>query len=506
MQRLIFIALSLSFALNLPGQPLTAERIQALADRYGKTSLSQYREFLSLPNDAYQPEQLEANIEWVQQAFSFRGFDLRRLPTGGIDLVLASYPAPGATRTVLFYVQIDGQPVDPTEWDQPTPFTPTLKAKNDAGEWEAVSWARLKGELNPDWRIFARSAADAKGPINMFIAAWDAMQEAGLTPNYNLKIIMDCEEEIGSPHLPAAVEKYRNELAADMLVILDGPMHPTNRPTLVFGARGIAKVRLTTYGPRVPQHSGHYGNYVPNPAFRLAQLLASMKDAEGRVTVAGWYDGVNIDEATRRVLAEVPDDEAAIQKHLGIAEPEAVAPTLQEAIQYPSLNIQGMSSAWVGTKVRTIIPSAAMAHLDIRLVRESDPERLIRLLREHVEAQGYHLLEKEPTEAERLQYPRLVSMSSRVSYQAFRTDMDAEVGRWLEAALRRTFGEAPVKIRTHGGSIPIAPFVTTLDVPAVIVPLVNPDNNQHSPNENLRIGNYFDGVRSCLGILTQPLD
>ena len=281
-------------------------------------------------------------------------------------------------------------------------------------------------------------------------------------------------------------------------------MHPTNRPTLVFGARGIATVRLTTYGPRLPLHSGHYGNYAPNPAFRLAQLLATMKDEYGRVTIDGWYDGIEISKEVKEILALVPDDETEIRRNLGIAEAERVAGNLQEALQYPSLNIQGMASAWVGTKVRTIIPEAAVAHLDIRLVKESDPERLIGLLREHVRKQGYHILETEPTETERLAYPKIVSMSHQVSYQAFRTDLNSDIGHWLKTALTHTFEEEPVMIRTHGGSIPIAPFVRTLNVPAVIVPLVNHDNNQHSPNENVRIGNYFAGVRACIGILLQP--
>lgn len=504
MQRLLFLLLPLIPSLGI-SQELTTQQIDQLSREHAQRTLPELTDFLSLPNNAHFPEQLEFNITWLEKSFGDRGFEVERLPTAGIDLILATYLQDTTLPTVLIYVQVDGQPVDPGKWQQVNPFTPTLKEMNEQGEWEAIELKKLYTNPKPDWRVFARSASDAKGPINMFLAAWDAMRERAISPLYNIKLIMDCEEEMGSPNLPEAVEIHREKLTADHLIILDGPPHISNQPTLVYGARGIATVRLTTYGPKVPQHSGHYGNYAPNPALRLAQLLAGMKDDEGRVSIPGWHDGISIDPEARIALEHVPDDLAAINKKLGIAEPDAVGNTLQESLQYPSLNIRGLSSGWVGAAARTIVPAEAVADLDIRLVRESDPERLIGLLKDYIRSAGYHLLEEEPTEKERTQYPRLLLMTHQISYAAFRTDMDSPTGEWLERALTHTFGQAPIEIRTHGGSVPIAPFVKTLDVPAVLVPLVNPDNNQHSPNENLRIGNYFRGVKTCLGILTTGL-
>lgn len=164
-----------------------------------------------------------------------------------------------------------------------------------------------------------------------------------------------------------------------------------------------------------------------------------------------------------------------------------------------------MSSAWIGAKVRTIVPPTATAEIDIRLVPEVDAQRLIGLVKKHIIAKGYLLLDREPTEEERLTYPRMAFFRSKVSYQAFRTPFDSEVGLWLDRALVNAFGKTPIKIRNSGGSIPIAPFVTTLGIPAVTVPTVNRDNNQHSPNENIRLGNYFEGVRTFLAILSEPL-
>ncbi len=486
---------------NGQGKP---EVPQALYDKHARASLQEFSDFLSLSNDANYPAQLGPNMAWVEGAFRKRGFHIKRLPTKGLDLILAERQTPGAAKTILFYVQVDGQPVDASKWEQPTPYTPTLKERQPDGSWKALPWERLREkDLNPDWRIFARSASDAKGPINMFLAALDIAAEAGIRPDYHIKVIMDCEEELGSPNLPDAVALHKDALKADWLLILDGPMHPSNKPSLGFGARGIADVTLTTYGPRVPQHSGHYGNYAPNPAIRLAKLLASMEDDEGRVIIPGFYDGIQLNDATRKVLAQTPDDEQAIQKLIGIAEPEKVGANLQEALQYPSLNIRGMASAWIGKEARTVIPATATAEMDIRLVKESDPERLIGLVRKHIENQGYRILDREPTEEERMAYPRLVKMNYSVSYAAFRTELDSPVGKWLDQCLTSAWGEAPVKVRTHGGSIPISPFVNTLDIPAVIVPLVNSDNNQHSPNENLRLGNYFDGIKTCVAILAK---
>jgi acetylornithine deacetylase/succinyl-diaminopimelate desuccinylase-like protein len=482
---------------------LNAQPEQQIIDQYARASLSEFYDFLSLPNDANNSAEMEPNIQWASKAFAKRGFKIQRLPTAGVDLVLAEKRNPKAEKTVLFYVQADGQPVDPRKWFQETPYTPTLKQRTAEGEWEAIPWSKLEGDIDPEWRVFARSTADSKGAMTMFLAAMDALEATKITPDYNIKIIMDFEEELGSPNLPAAVEKHRKALAADYLVILDGPMHVTNLPTMKFGARGIATVRLTTYGPRVPQHSGHYGNYAPNPAFRLMQLIGSMKDAEGRVIIPGFYDGVQITPEVKAVLEAVPDDEVAIRKAIGIAGFDKVGETLQEAVQYPSLNVRGMSAGWVGNKVRTIVPAAAVANIDVRLVKESDPERLIASIKKYIEDQGYHFTESggEPSEAEREKYARLISMNAQISYEAFRTNLNTPIDHWLTKALKKVHNADPIKIRTTGGSVPIAPFVNTLKVPAVIVPVVNPDNNQHSPNENLRISNYFMGVKTIAGIL-----
>ena len=212
-----------------------------------------------------------------------------------------------------------------------------------------------------------------------------------------------------------------------------------------------------------------------------------------------------MDDKTRKQLEAVPDDEENIRSKMGIASPDRVAGNYQESIQYPSLNVRGMSSGWVGSEKRTIIPATATAEIDMRLVIESQPERLINLVRNHIVEQGYYITEGEPTEQERMTHDKIISFQATTSYLAYRTDMDSEVGVWLNRALTKAFGSPPIRQRTSGGSIPISPFVNELGIPAVTVPTVNRDNNQHSPNENIRLGNYFDGIKTIYAILSEKI-
>lgn len=496
--------LSLLFVLILFCSQAQDTNLDEISARYAKRSFPILLELLSIPNDANHPEHIEKNVVWCENEFRKRDFGTTRIDTETVPLLLAERRHTGAQKTVLIYLQVDGQPVDGRWWNQPSPYEPTLKRKDEEGNWETLPIQSIS-MYDDDWRIFARSASDAKGPVAMFLAALDAVADLGQEPDFNIKVVMDFEEELGSPRLPQAVLDHSSLLRADMLIIFDGPRHITNRPTLTFGARGIATIQLTTYGPVVAQHSGHFGNYAPNPALRLSKLLASMKDDEGRVIIPGFYDGVNITPEVERILRRVPDNDRSINERLQIASTDKVGGYYQEAIQYPSLNIRGMQSGWIDENVRTIIPAWARAEIDVRLVLESDPDRLIRLIREHVEGEGYHVLDRLPKKEERMTYPMIATFTSEVSYQSFRTDFDSEVGWWLRGALNRAFGQEPIMIRMSGGSIPIAPFVTTLDIPAVTVPTVNRDNNQHSPNENLRLGNYREGIKTMIAILTEEL-
>lgn len=464
-----------------------------------------HRAFVSLPNDAQYPEDMVPNLDWMEQEFEKRGFNFSRLSGGAVDLGFAEYLIDESLPTVLFYLHFDGQPVDPTQWNQEDPFIPVVKMQNDEGQWQQVSYEQIKANPEPDARIFARAAADDKGPIIMFLAALDVMQKKREKPAYNIKVLLDGQEEKGSSTLKTTLDEYAPRYKADHIIIMDGPAHPSNLPTLTFGCRGIARATLKVYGPKVPQHSGHYGNYAPNPGFRLSNLMSGMKDEEGRVLIDGFYDGVEIDELTKAQLAAVPDNQSDIMKQLGIAESDQVGETYQESLQYPSLNIRGMSSGWTGNQTRTIVPDVAVAELGIRLVPETSGDRLLGLVKDYIKEQGYYLIDREPTQEERLSYPKIATFTGATSVNAFRTPFESETGQWLTRAIQKNYGQDPVRLRTMGGTVPVVLLIEKLQAPAVILPLVNMDNNQHSPNENLRLGNLIDGVKACYSVLVEPI-
>lgn len=484
-------------------QAPTVGQIRSAVAGHVHEATALFREFLSLPNDAQNAADIRILNSWMAEAFAERGFRTRSLVTQGNAALYAERLVRGAEKTVLVYLQADGQPVDPSAWEQKNPYLPVLKSRGESAAWERVPWDRAQADIDPDWRIFARSASDSKGPMTQFLVAVELLDQIGFEFPYSLKVLVDTEEELGSPHLAEAVAANHELLAADLLLIFDGPPHASNEPTVSFGARGIATVTLVTYGPKVAQHSGHYGNFLPNPAFDLARILASLKSPDGVVTVPGFYAGVEIDAELRAQFAQVPDDEAAILESVGVARPDAVADSLQEALQYPSLNIRGMGSAWIGADARTIIPPTATAEIDIRLVKESDPEHLIGLIRSHVEALGFQVLDRPPTDAERSRHVKIVSMTHDVSYGAFRSDFDSIAGQMARGGLRKLYGKEPILIRTMGGSIPIAPLIDVLGIPAATVPTVNIDNNQHSPNENIRLGNFIEGIAMLMSVLSQ---
>lgn len=468
-------------------------------------TIDELRDFVAIPNDALEHADINRNLTWLTKKFNDRGFNSTVLPTEGESLFFAALPLEDNKPTLLFYMHFDGQSVDKSKWDQPNPYEVVLKAA-DSDTWKTLSFDELNDDINYDWRLFGRSTSDDKGPIVMFLNAIDLLKKNSKTLAFNVKVILDSEEERGSKPLPKAIKEYRELLKADFLVINDGPVHTSGKPTLVYGARGITTFSLTTYGPVVPQHSGHYGNYAPNPGFQLAQLLASMKDENGIVLIPNFYDGITLDATTKAVLQNVPDDEVAIKEKLQIKTAEKVGSSYQESLQYPSLNIRGLGSGWVGENARTIVPATAVAELDIRLVPETDGTKLKALVKKHIEKQGFFVTDKAPTKEDRLAHNKIVTMAEGELTNAFRTDINNSFGLFLTRVLQDTFKEDPVRIRIMGGTVPIAPFINELKIPAFIVPMVNPDNNQHSPNENLRIGMIAYGIQTFYGILSSTME
>lgn len=456
---------------------------------------------LEFPAVASDTVNIRRKAEYLHAELARRGLLSEILETDGNPLVFGELSTPSAGRTLLLYCHYDGQPVDPSKWRQDDPFRPVLRDSKLSETSKLVDF-EAEDSFQDDWRIYARSASDDTAPIIGVLAALDALKAAGMTPSSNIKIILDGEEEAGSPSLVPAIERYRDKLAADILLIFDGPLHQSDQPTVEFGARGIMTLDLTVFGPKAPLHSGHYGNWAPNPAMHLAQLLASMKDADGRVVVEGFYDGIDFTPDDQRVLDEVPDDLEDLKRKLGFSQADKVGDSLQEAIQYPSLNVRGLQSAWIGDDARTIIPDTATAAIDVRLVKETAPDDIYRKLLTHIEAQGFHVVAEEPNDAVRAEYGRIVRVINGGSTNAYRTALNNPYARQVVAAINAVWDGPVVQKRTSGGTVPIAPFIEVLGLPALGVPTVNFDNNQHSPNENVRLGHFFNSIVTFAAIFT----
>jgi len=298
-----FLSLILSFSLFAQDDVAVKSQV---AD-----AINELQEFIAIPNDALNPDDIDRNIMWLKRKFGERGFNTAVLDTDGLPLFFAALPMNNDKPTVLIYMHLDGQSVDPSKWDQPDPYKMVLKVPEGDG-FKTVSFDELNDDIDYEWRLFGRSTSDDKSPIVMLLNSIDLLKQDGKEIPFNVKVILDSEEEKSSKPLPKAVKQYRELLEADFLMIVDGPVHSSGEPTVVYGCRGITSLSLTTYGPIKPQHSGHYGNYAPNPGFQLSQLLASMKDTEGRVLIPGYYDGITIDEATKTILKSVPDSDAEI--------------------------------------------------------------------------------------------------------------------------------------------------------------------------------------------------
>ena len=325
-------------------------------------------------------------------------------------------------------------------------------------------------------------------------------------PTSNVKFFFEGEEEAGSAHLGDIIRRHQALLEADAWLMCDGPVHQSGAKQVVFGVRGDVNVDVTVYGARRPLHSGHYGNWSPNPALVLAKLLASMKDEAGRVIIAGWYDDVEpLGETERRAIEEAPQYDSELKTQLGLARTENAGKSLLEAINEPSLNINGMSSGDIGALARNVIPTSATAVLDLRLVKGNDYRRQVERLTTHIRTQGFYVIERDPTDQERLTQPLIAKVFQRGGgYNAERTRMDLPVARSVVAAVQAASASLIVKLPTSGGSLPLSIVTDNLRTATISVPIANYDNNQHAENENIRLQNLWDGIETMAALMTMP--
>ncbi len=457
---------------------------------------------LSIPNVARDVGDMRRNAAHITKMFARRGVRTRLLEVPGAPpAIYGELNVPGARQTLLFYAHYDGQPVEPREWVGHAPFRPLLRDGPLEAGGRPIPLPRAGQAFGPEWRLYARSAGDDKAPIVAWLVALDALRDARIPLRSNIKFFLDGEEEAGSPHLDQVLREHRDLLRADLWIFCDGPVHQNRQQQVAFGARGHTDLELTVYGARRELHSGHYGNWAPNPADMLAHLLASMRDEDGRVLVRDFYrDVAPLSARELRALAAAPRHDQRLRDELWLGRSEGRGKRLDELINLPALNVRGLASAGVGAQARNVIPSSASASIELRLVKGMNHRRAVDRVIDHIRGRGYHVVESEPDAATRRKHARIARVQRGAGYDAVRAPMDLPIAQKVVTAVESARGRV-VLMPTLGGSLPLAPIDRVLRAPVVIVPIANHDDNQHAHNENIRIRNLWDGIETMAALL-----
>jgi acetylornithine deacetylase/succinyl-diaminopimelate desuccinylase-like protein len=463
--------------------PVEAARKYAASHRPELTQ--RFADFLSVPNVAADPDGLKRNADLLVDELKKRGVESRLLSIPDApSIVYGQIAVPGALHTIVFYAHYDGQPVTPSEWENGAPFTPVLR------------------EVNGEQRIYARSAGDDKAAIFAQLTALDALRAANIPLRANIRFVWEGEEEAGSPHLEEILNANRELVHGDVWLVCDGPVDQSGKQTVVFGARGDAHLEITVFGPHHGLHSGHYGNWAPNPAMMLAQLLAGMKDENGHVLIPHFYDGITpLSKMERDALAHAPVNDAMLMDSFWLGHVEGSGAHLLELINQPSLNINGFASGQIGAHATNVIPSTATADLDLRLVVGVDWREQQQRVIDYIRSRGYFVVDAEPTHDILTAHARVARVTrDAFSYNAVRTPMDLPIAQEVIHAVESARGDV-VLLPTMGGSVPLGAMERAAQTRTVTVPIANYDDNQHAANENLRLQNLWDGVETMAALL-----
>jgi acetylornithine deacetylase/succinyl-diaminopimelate desuccinylase-like protein len=469
--------------------------------------MDEFLRFIALPNTSADRPSQRKNAEFIVAMMQRRGIGARLLDAkapGSPPVVYGEIKTPGATRTVVYYAHYDGTAVNPAQWSEGwQPFQPRfVTGPAEQGGKFVANW-KPGMRIDPEWRVTGRSAADDKAGVMAILNAYAAVAQSGARLTTNLKFFFDGEEESGSPNLRELLTTHADLLRSDLWIIADGPVHMSGQKLVQFGVRGSVNLGLTVYGPKRPLHSGHYGNWAPNPAQVLVNLLASMKDDQGRVLIPDFYaDAVPLSASERQALAAIPSPDAALQRELGISGPETPGRSLLESLHLPSLNINGIQSANVGPAATNVIPISAKVVLNLRLVLGNDAKRQVEKVVAHIRARGFTALDREPTEEDFARQTRLIRVEKRGGYNAQRTPLDLPIAQAVVAAVQSTVDYPVIQLPSAGGSLPLVIIEEVLGAKVISVPIVNYDSNQHAENENVKVQFLWDGIESYAALMT----
>jgi len=481
----------------------TQQKVNGFRKENEAKIIAEYVKFVSIPNVTRDTANILRNAAFIKMMMEKRGIKAEFLDgtTPKVNpVVFGEVKVPGANYTLSFYAHYDGQPVNPAKWTGGlTPFDPVFidKPIEQGGKIIPVT-----ENISAEWRLAGRGSADDKAGVMTILNAYDALVKTGVPLQHNIKFFFEGEEELGSTHLDEIFKKNKDKLQTDLWVIIDGPRHVSGKKMISFGVRGDVNMNLTVYGPKRPLHSGNYGNWAPNPALSLVRLLATMKDDKGNILVEGYYDDVvPLSLSEKEALKKIPNIEETLKKELGIAEPEGDGKSFLELLHLPTLNINGIRSADVGELAANIIPVKAEATLDLRLVVGNEVDKQINKVVKHIEKHGFHVIDHEPTDEERLKFAKLIKITRGVGYPAQRTSFDLPVAQSLVKAVQTTVDYPVILLPSTGGSLPLYHFEKTLNAKVITVPVVNYDNNQHAENENVQLKFLWEGIETIAAIM-----
>jgi acetylornithine deacetylase/succinyl-diaminopimelate desuccinylase-like protein len=466
--------------------------------------IAELADLVSIPNVAGDTENILRNAARLEKMMNKRGIRTRRLEVEGAPpAVFGELLAPGAKHTLVLYAHYDGQAVVAEEW-KTDPWKPVVRDPKMGDRARDLNWALPGFAIEPEWRMYGRSVSDDKSPIVALLTAIDALRRAEIPLSVNLKFFFEGEEEAGSPHLRDILEAHADLLRGDLWLMCDGPVHQSRRMQVFFGARGVIGLEMTAYGPNRPLHSGHYGNWAPNPVAMLVHLLATMRDPTGDITIPGYLDQIrDLSDVELKVLEGIPDLRETLMTDLGLAATEGKGESLEQLIMRPAMNLRGIKAGGVGDSARNAIPTEAHVSIDFRLVPDQTPEFIRERVEAHIRKQGFHIVREDPDPPTRGTKQKIVRMQWGHGYPPARTRLDLPESRGLVGAIEGAVGERIVELPTLGGSGPLYLFQEVLGAESIGVPIVNHDNNQHGADENLRLQNLWDGIGIYAAILAR---
>lgn len=435
--------------------------IDARRDEY----LARLIDYVRRPSISAHGEGIAETAAYIAGVIDRLGMGAEVLPTAGWPMVFGSRADAPGRPTVLLYGHYDVQPADPIEaWVSP-PFEPAIR----------------------DGRIYGRGVGDNKGQHLAQILAIEALLACRGALPCNVKLLLEGEEEVGSPQMPVFVAAERARLAADLVITADGPVDQSGRSCVNFGVRGVLSFELRARGAIRDLHSGNFGGVAPNPIWTLVHLLATMKSPQGEITIDGLYDAVEPpSELERQALAALPVDEAQVLRELGLTRFDAPAGRgyYERLSLWPTLTINGLHGGYGGPGSKTVLPSTAVAKCDIRLIHNQRAEEVFARVQAHV---ARHAPE--------------VEVVWQGGMDPSKTPIDSPYTAPIVAGITAAQGEPPLLVPALGGSLPEYVWTRILGAPAFVVPYANADEANHAPNENLEVERFISGIKTGAAIL-----